>query len=91
MPYQESDQELSDEARDYHRAIESLKEELEAIDCYNQRLELCGNVELQSILAHNGAEEKEHAAMLIEWLRRVDSVFGQELENYLFSQSPIED
>ena len=89
MPYQEPYNELSDDTRDMHRAIESLKEELEAIDWYHQRVDLCKDGELKAILAHNRDEEKEHAAMLLEWIRRKDQTFLKELKDYLFTDRPI--
>lgn len=78
-------------AKDMHYMIASLREELEAIDWYNQRIEDCQDDELRSILAHNRDEEKEHAAMLLEWMRRRDTVFADELKGYLFSDTPITD
>ncbi|WJW75455.1 ferritin [Thiohalobacter sp. IOR34] len=87
MPYQED--KLRDAVRDMHRAIESLKEELEAIDWYNQRVDVCTDPELKAILAHNRDEEKEHAAMLMEWIRRHDDAFSKELKDYLFTDRPI--
>ncbi|HEC19618.1 MAG TPA: ferritin [Gammaproteobacteria bacterium] len=89
MPYQENN--LSDEVRDMHRAIESLKEEIEAVDWYNQRVNVCTNDELRAILAHNRDEEKEHASMLMEWIRRNDSIFAKEMKDYLFTDKPISD
>ena len=89
MPYQEPGNELSDEVRDMHRAIESLKEELEAIDWYNQRVGVCKDKELRAILAHNRDEEKEHASMILEWIRRKDSSFSKELKDHLFTEKPI--
>ena len=70
--YHEPIDELSDETRDMHRAITSLMEELEAVDWYNQRVDACKDPELKAILAHNRDEEKEHAAMVLEWIRRRD-------------------
>ena len=87
--YHEPISELSDETRDMHRAIVSLMEELEAVDWYNQRVDACTNRELKSILAHNRDEEKEHAAMVLEWIRRNDSAFAKELKESLFSEGPI--
>jgi len=81
--------ELSEETRDMHRAIVSLMEELEAADWYNQRVDGARDVELRAILAHNRDEEKEHAAMLLEWIRRRDPAFDKELRDYLFSDKPI--
>ena len=87
--YHEPVEELSDDARDLHRAIISLMEELEAVDWYNQRVEACKDNDLKAILAHNRDEEKEHAAMIIEWLRRKDKKFESELRDYLFTDKPI--
>ena len=89
--YHEPVEELSATTRDLHRAIVSLMEELEAIDWYNQRAEACGDAELQAIIEHNRDEEKEHAAMLIEWIRRHDARLSQELKEYLFTEKPIAD
>ncbi|HLD84576.1 MAG TPA: encapsulin-associated ferritin-like protein [Coxiellaceae bacterium] len=83
--YHEPISELSDETRDMHRATQSLMEELEAIDWYNQRVDACKNPELKKILIHNRNDEKEHAAMLLEWLRKNDSTFEKELKEYLFT------
>jgi uncharacterized protein len=85
--YHESN--LREETRDMHRAIVSLMEELEAVDWYNQRVDACQDPELRAILAHNRDEEKEHAAMVLEWIRRRDPVFDKELRDYLFTDKPI--
>jgi uncharacterized protein len=87
--YHESIEELSDETRDMHRAIVSLMEELEAVDWYNQRVDACKDSELRAILAHNRDEEKEHAAMVLEWIRRKDATMDKELRDYLFTDKPI--
>lgn len=87
--YHEPIQELSDETRDMHRAIISLMEELEAVDWYNQRVDACKDEELKAILAHNRDEEKEHAAMVLEWIRRRDPRLDKELKEYLFTESAI--
>ncbi len=89
MTYQEPGNELSTKTRDMHRAIESLKEELEAVDWYNQRVDGCQSEELKAILAHNRDEEKEHAAMLLEWIRRNDPVMSKELKDYLFTSKSL--
>jgi ferritin-like protein len=85
----ESADELSDETRNMHRAIVSLIEELEAIDWYQQRVNACKDEALRAILAHNRDEEKEHAAMLLEWIRRNDAAFAKELKDYMFTDRPI--
>ena len=83
------EEQLSDETRDMHRAIVSLMEELEAVDWYNQRVDACKDQELRAILAHNRDEEKEHAAMVLEWIRRKDGAFSKELKDYLFTDRSI--
>ena len=87
--YHEPVGELSDDTRDMHRALVSLIEELEAVDWYHQRVDSCKDPELKSILAHNRDEEKEHAAMVLEWIRRQDPAFSNELKEYLFTEKPI--
>ncbi len=87
--YHEALTDLSDETRDMHRAIVSLMEELEAVDWYNQRIDACCDAELEAILIHNRDEEKEHAAMVLEWIRRKDPTFDKELKDYLFTDKPI--
>ena len=87
--YHEPIEDLSAETRDMHRAIVSLMEELEAVDWYNQRAGACKDPELKAILEHNRDEEKEHAAMVLEWIRRKDPKFSKEMKDYLFTDKPI--
>ena len=87
--YHESIDTLTQATKDMHRAIMSLMEELEAIDWYNQRVDVCQDSELVAILEHNRDEEKEHAAMVMEWIRRKDPTFNKELKEYLFTEKPI--
>jgi ferritin-like protein len=87
--YHEPLDELAAATRDMHRAIVSLMEELEAVDWYNQRCDACGDGELRAILTHNRDEEKEHAAMLLEWIRRHDPTFSGQLKTCLFGDQPI--
>jgi len=87
--YHESLDKLSPETQDMHRAIVSLQEELEAADWYRQRADACGDEELKAILLHNMREEIEHAAMILEWLRRNDTDFSKHLKTYLFTTEPI--
>ncbi|MEO8418321.1 MAG: ferritin-like domain-containing protein [Methylophilaceae bacterium] len=87
--YHEPVEELSDATRDMHRAIVSLMEELEAVDWYNQRADACKDQELKAILEHNRDEEKEHASMVLEWIRRKDPKFSKQLKDYLFTEMPI--
>ncbi len=80
---------LSDGAKDLHRAIVSLMEELEAVDWYNQRAENTTDPALRKILEHNRDEEIEHAVMVMEWLRRTQPVFAKEMKDRLFNDDPI--
>lgn len=80
---------LSPETIDRHRAIVSLMEELEAVDWYDQRLEATHDPELKEILRHNRDEEKEHAAMTLEWLRRHDPALDEHLRTYLFTNKSV--
>jgi ferritin-like protein len=81
---------LLDEATiDHHRATTSLCEEFEAIDWYDQRVKATSDASLAAVLAHNRDEEKEHAAMILEWLRRHDAVLDGHLRTYLFTSEPI--
>ena len=80
---------LPEDVRDRHRAIVSLMEELEAVDWYDQRISATSNAELREILEHNRDEEKEHAAMVLEWLRRHDEGWAAELRERLFDSGPI--
>ncbi len=87
--YHEPIAELSEHTMDMHRAITSLMEEFEAVDWYNQRVDACKDEVLKAILAHNRDEEKEHAAMLLEWIRRKDPKMDKELKEYLFSDKSL--
>ena len=89
MGYHEAEDSLSSATKDRHRAIVSLQEELEAVDWYDQRVAATDNEELAAILAHNRDEEKEHAAMTLEWLRRHDSALDKHLRTYLFTDAPV--
>jgi uncharacterized protein len=80
---------LSDATVASHQAITSLMEELEAIDWYRQRADDCHDEELRAVLIHNMRDEMEHAAMLVEWLRRSDEHFAGQLEKFWKVDGPI--
>jgi ferritin-like protein len=80
---------MSEPVIDRHRAIVSLMEELEAVDWYDQRVAATTDASLADVLAHNRDEEKEHAAMMLEWLRRKDPVLDRNLRQYLFTEGPV--
>lgn len=85
----EREEKLSPETVDAHRAILSLMEEFEAVDWYHQRADACEDAELRDILLHNMREEMEHAAMILEWLRRRTPRLDEILKTYLFTQGDI--
>jgi uncharacterized protein len=80
---------LREGTRDLHRAIQSLMEELEAVDWYQQRVDATGDADLAAILAHNRDEEIEHAMMVLEWIRRKNPAFDAQSRTYLFTQGPV--
>jgi ferritin-like protein len=85
----ESEAVLKPETIDRHRAVVSIMEELEAVDWYDQRIDAASDSELKKILAHNRDEEKEHAAMMLEWLRRHDPKLDEHLRTYLFTNKSV--
>jgi hypothetical protein len=66
-----------------------LQEELEAVDWYNQRVEVTKDKQLKRILAHNRDEEIEHAMMALEYLRRINPIFDKHMKTYLFTEGDI--
>ena len=80
---------LSQDAKEFHRVIQSIIEELEAVNWYKQRVDVTEDPEAKAILAHNRDEEIEHACMGLEWLRRRYPKFHEELSTYLFTEGDI--
>jgi len=80
---------LSKETLATHSAIVSLVEELQAIDWYRQRADDTDDLELKAVLVHNMNDEMEHAAMLIEWLRRNVTEFATQLTKFLHREGAI--
>ena len=87
--YHEPVELLSEGTKNMHRALVSLREELEAVDWYQQRAEACSDAELSAILIHNKNEEVEHAMMTLEWIRRHSTVFGDHIKTYLNTTGSI--
>ncbi|MFW5821708.1 MAG: encapsulin-associated ferritin-like protein [Bacteroidota bacterium] len=87
--YHEPTADLTKETRDYVRALNSLKEEVEAIDWYQQRMDASSDSQLKKVLKHNRDEEIEHACMMLEWLRRNMDGWDEELKTYLFTDKDI--
>jgi len=82
MPKYEDPNKMKEESLDLERARLSLIEELEAINLYQERIEATKNDELRKILEHNRDEEKEHVAMLMEWIRKNDSIQNKKFEEH---------
>ncbi|HJL18225.1 MAG TPA: nucleotidyltransferase domain-containing protein [Sandaracinaceae bacterium LLY-WYZ-13_1] len=87
--FHEPRERLSEKSLDVKRAIDSMMEELEAVDWYRQRMQACADPQLRAILDHHQREEVEHFAMLLEWCRRNDADFAEQLRTYLFSEGDI--
>ena len=87
--YHEPTEELAADVRNAHRALTSLKEEIEAVDWYHQRWAACTDPELRRVLEHNRNEEMEHASMLLEWLRRNQPEWDGHLRRVLYSTKPL--
>ena len=89
--YHEPVEKLDEKSQDIVRALNSLKEEVEAVDWYNQRVIASNDPELKAIMAHNRDEEIEHAVMTLEWLRRNMGKWDEEFKTYLFTEGSIVD
>ena len=87
--WHESYEGMSEATLNFSRALKSLQEELEAVDWYNQRVEVTKDDQLRRILAHNRDEEVEHAMMALEYLRRTSPVFDKHMRTYLFTEGDI--
>ena len=87
--YHEPIELLSEPTKNMHRALVSLREELEAVDWYQQRAEACSDPELAAVLTHNKNEEIEHAMMTLEWIRRHDPKMADNIKTYVGSEGPI--
>jgi hypothetical protein len=87
--YHEPVDQMSEKTRDYTRALHSLREEVDAVDWYQQRVDVTKDESLKSVLAHNRDEEIEHACMALEWLRRNMPGWDEQLKTYLFTDKPI--
>ena len=81
--YTEPYDKLSDKTIDIAQALQSLQEELEAIDWYNQRIVTCGNSDLKRILGHNRDEEISHACLLVGWLKLYMGGWDEQLADYV--------
>ncbi|MGC8584587.1 MAG: ferritin [Thermoplasmata archaeon] len=91
MPRYERIEDIDSKTADLTRARQSLVEELEAMMFYDERASATGDQILREIMIHNRDDEKEHAVLLIEYLRRNDPEFDKELREILFSSKEFRD
>jgi hypothetical protein len=89
LEFHEPRDRLPERIIDEHRAVTSMIEEFEAVLWYEQRAAVTTNPELKEILIHNRNEEREHAMMLLEWIRRNIDGYDEEMRTYLFKDAPI--
>jgi hypothetical protein len=89
MPGYETNDELSDRIKDLSKARQSLIEELQAIMWYDERIDTTKDKDLKYVLNYNKNDEKEHATLLLEWLRRNDPELNERLKSILFSKKDL--
>lgn len=82
--YHEPFDRLPKKVRDQHRMLTTLKEEVEAIDWYNQRASVTDDASAAEVLEHAMLEEMEHACMALEWLRKDIPALDQIMRKILF-------
>jgi hypothetical protein len=86
MPRYEVAEDLDEKTKDLSRAGQSLVEEIEAIMFYDERANATKDKDLKAVIIHNRDDEKEHASLLLEWLRKHDEALDRELKKNLFSK-----
>jgi hypothetical protein len=74
---------------DRSMAIQSLREELQAIDDYDERIRFCESDSLRAALTHAREEECEHAAMFTEWIGRNDATFAEMMKRWSMTDRPF--
>lgn len=82
---------VDEKTKDLNRARQSLVEELQAMMWYDERVSATKDKTLAAVLAHNRDDEKEHATLLLEWIRRHDEAMAKELKEILFSNKDLSD
>jgi uncharacterized protein len=87
--YHEPPDELSQDTRTFARMIQSLIEETEAIDWYEQRLDVEGDAGARAIMANAQQEEFKHFAMDLEFLLRRKEKWRIACKGVLFHDGDI--
>ena len=83
----EESENLNVETEDMSRLINSLIEELEAVNFYEQRSVASEDESIINLMIHNRDEEIEHAAMIIEEIRKRNEVWNKSLKEFLFKDN----
>jgi hypothetical protein len=89
--YHEPPEELSQEIRTFARMIQSLIEEAEAIDWYEQRISVEHDDQAKAIMENAQQEEFKHFAMDLEFLLRGKEKWRIACEGVLFHDGDIVD
>jgi hypothetical protein len=87
--YHEPAEELSPKTRTFARMIQSMIEEADAINWYEQRISLEKDKEAKAIMQHAQEEEFIHFAMDLEFLLRKKDKWKTVMKNILFKPGDI--
>ena len=87
--YHEPAEELSQKTRTFARMIQSLIEEADAINWYEQRISLEKDKEAKAVMTHAQEEEFIHFAMDLEFLLRKKDKWRTVIKNILFKPGDI--
>jgi hypothetical protein len=87
--YHEPAEELSQETRTFARMIQSLIEEADAINWYEQRISIEKDKDAKAIMEHAQNEEFIHFSMDLEFLSRKKDKWRTILKNVLFKPGDI--
>lgn len=82
---------IEEKVKDLSRARQSLIEEIQAMMWYDERVAATKDKGLADVMAHNRDDEKEHASLLLAWLRRNDAPLDKELKEILFSKKELKE
>ena len=87
--YHEPAQELSAEIRTFARMMQSMIEEAEAINWYEQRMSVEKDKEAKAIMENAQKEEFKHFSMDLEFILRKKDTFRAILKKVLFKSGDI--
>ena len=87
--YHEPPEELSEKTRTFARMILSLIEEAQAIDWYEQRMEVEKNQDAKKVMEHAQQEEFLHFGMDLEFLLRQKPVWRKAMQKIIFQSGDL--